>query len=551
MFVQEESVMFASFFVLAARAPARQKTLRRLVVAHVALLTVGLWFLFRQSPRQPPVLLGHLLLVAGIVEGALLVGWRLAQLPKSQALEFLLVSPLRPARVFLAESLVGLTQLGLVTLSGLPVLAFLVADGRIDLLDPLPLLLVPFTFGALTGVGLVVWAYEPLSVRRIGERVLLLLILVYLIVGVLAGENLRNWIAFLPQTLETGLLAGLYRMHTHNPFGILRWWLENDFQAAWERMLGLEVVGLVLVVGLLFRGGSRLQGHFQELHYRPLRRDLKESRGTIGDWPLSWWAVRRVTRYSGRVNLWLAGGFGLLYALYVVAGPHWPSWMGRRVFQICDQVAGVGGLTTALVLLAAVPAAFQYGLWDPSTQDRCRRLELLLLTRLGGEDYWNAAASAAWNRGRGYFLVALVLWVAAGWSGRVPALHLLAAGASGVLLWALYFALGFRAFARGAQANGLGILLTVGLPLTAGVLTYLGSLLGGASLGALLPPGLVYHASSSAFSAGSGVLAFFVPFLGAMVTAGLMLGVARHSVHHCDRDLRSWYDRHHGDKVRG
>ena len=39
-----------------------------------------------------PMVLGNGLLVAGIVEGALLVGWRLTQLPKSQALEFLLVS---------------------------------------------------------------------------------------------------------------------------------------------------------------------------------------------------------------------------------------------------------------------------------------------------------------------------------------------------------------------------------------------------------------------------------------------------------------------------
>ena len=49
------------------------------------------------------------------------VGWRLTQLPKSQALEFLLVSPLRPRRLLFAEALVGLAQLGLVTLSGLPV----------------------------------------------------------------------------------------------------------------------------------------------------------------------------------------------------------------------------------------------------------------------------------------------------------------------------------------------------------------------------------------------------------------------------------------------
>ena len=52
-------------------------------------------------------------------------GWRLTQIPKSQALEFLLVSPLRPRRLFLAEALVGLTRLALVTLSGLPLFPFM------------------------------------------------------------------------------------------------------------------------------------------------------------------------------------------------------------------------------------------------------------------------------------------------------------------------------------------------------------------------------------------------------------------------------------------
>ncbi|WP_410971866.1 hypothetical protein, partial [Salmonella sp. SAL4445] len=79
------------------------------------------------------------------------------------------------------------------------------------------------------------------------------------------------------------------------------------------------------------------------------------------DGPLAWWAVRRVTKYSGRINLWLAGGFGVLYALFTVAGPHWPAWLGRQVFVMFDQFGGIPVLATGLVLLAAVPAAFQYG----------------------------------------------------------------------------------------------------------------------------------------------------------------------------------------------
>src|SRR6202043_2290670 len=97
------------------------------------------------------------------------------------------------------------------------------------------------------------------------------------------------------------------------------------------------------------------------------------------------------------------------------------------------------GLATGLVLLSAVPAAFQYGLWDSNVSDRCRRLELLLLTELQPGDYWRAAAAAAWRRGRGYFAVALLLWLSAALAGRTGAVPLLAALAAGGILWAVYF----------------------------------------------------------------------------------------------------------------
>ena len=106
-----------------------------------------------------------------------------------------------------------------------------------------------------------------------------------------------------------------------------------------------------------------------------------------------------------------------------------------------------------------------------------------------------------------------------------------------MILWSLYFALGFRAFSRGVQANGLGLLLTVGLPLAAYGLTRLG----GPLLGALTPPGLVYSANAPA-----GSLAWLV---GPALLAGLTLAIARQSLRRCDAELRRWYDRHHGRKV--
>jgi hypothetical protein len=529
--------MFAPFFTVAAQSPSRQTTFRRAVFAHLLLLACAAWGTVRSGPGQPAILLGQVLMVAGIVEGATLLGWRLTQLPKSQALEFLLVSPLRPDWVFVGEALVGLTQLGLVTLAGLPILTLLAVDGYCDPFDLAPFLLLPFVWGAVTGIGLTVWAYEPRSVRRWGERFVFGLVVLYLVVGVLAGENLKLWLQFLPESLGRVLLGGFAAFHTHNPFGVMRHWQLEGLAAAWERALGISVVGAVAVLLLAARAAGRLQGHFHELHYSPARDVKKVKRPKVGDAPLTWWAVKRVAEYSGRINLWLAGGFGLLYALYVVAGPRWPAWMGRAVFVICDNAGGIAGVATGLVLLAAVPAAFQYGLWDSNAQDRCRRLELLLLTRLQGPDYWDAAAAAAWRRGRGYFGLALLLWAAAVIGGRMEPLQMAAAIASGTLLWGLYFALGFRAFARGTQANGLGMLLTVGLPLAA----YGLARAGWSGLAGLLPPGATYQASVGGASE--------VWVIGTGLAGGLALLVTRQALVHCDAALRAWYSQHHGAKV--
>ncbi len=530
--------MVTSFFVLAAQSPGRQLAFRRAVVAHIlAVGAMALALTWTMPSPVPGMFLGQVLLVLAILEGATLLGWRLAQLPKSQALEFLLVSPLRPGWFFLAEVAVGVARIGLVTLAGLPLLALLAALGLLAPLDLLPLLLLPFTWAVITGLALIIWAYEPLRVRRWGERGMLLLVLLYLVVGVLAGEKLRSWLMLLPDAIGYPLFRLFRGFHFYNPFGMLKTYLEGGAAECWEALLWLEGGSVLLAGLLLWRGATRLLAHFHERHYSPAVDLRPGKRGEIANQPLTWWAVRRVSQYRGQINLWLAGGFCVLYALYTLAGQHWPAWMGRGVFVLCDRVAGIGGLATALVVLAAVPAAFQYGLWDANAQERCRRLELLLLTRLGARDYWNAAAAAAWQRGRGYFFVALLLLGAAALGGQLGAGQVLAAAASGVLLWSLYFALGFRAFSRGAQTNGLGIMLTVGLPVAACVLGRLGV----PTLAQLLPPGGVYGA---AYGTPAGVWV-----LGPLLAAMLTFWVARRSLHQCERELRRWYDQHHGQKV--
>jgi hypothetical protein len=106
--------MLQPFFATAMRAPARHLTFRRAVALHVVFLACLGWAAAKADATATLSAVGQLTLVVGIVEGGALVGWRLTQLPKSQALEFLLVSPLRPRRVFLAETLVGVGRFALV-----------------------------------------------------------------------------------------------------------------------------------------------------------------------------------------------------------------------------------------------------------------------------------------------------------------------------------------------------------------------------------------------------------------------------------------------------
>lgn len=528
--------MLKPFFVAAMLAPGRHHTFRRLAVAHV-LIVAGLCYLAAAAPSAERLTaVAYLFLVLGIVEGAALVGWRLTQLPKSQALEFLLTSPVQPRRVFLAEASVGVSRFALVWLSGLPVLGLLPFSGKVDPTDLIPLGLMPFVWGVFAGLGLTAWVYEPLVVRRAGELLGLLGVLVYLIVGVMAGENLRLWLQQLPDWLGQLLFEGVLAGHDYNPFGVVRYWFDPHRAEwlAWERFEFLHILACAAIAAAGGRAACRLKGHFHERHYRPVRSDRADQTAFIGDRPLAWWAVRRVREYSGRVNLWLAGGFALAYAAFLVAGDAWPAWMGRLVFQMFEGWGGAPMISTALVVLAAVPAAFQYGLWDPTLQDRVRRLELLLLTDLGGRDYWHASLAAAWSRGRGYLFASAVLWVALGMSGRTAWGEVLAAAAGGAGLWAFSFAVGFRAFATGNQSSGLASLMTIGLPLV----LFLAVRAGLTWAANLVPTGLCYTPLRN------GVTPWWAAGMVLTLSTAVVLG--RRGLQRCDADLRRWLDRNQG-----
>lgn len=503
-------------------------------MAHLLIVGGGAFFTITSGSS---LLFANVVLIAAIVEGALMLGWRLSQLPKSQALEFLLVSQARPAMIFIAEALVGIVLFALVQLSGLPILVWMLSEGMLLPDDLSPLLLIPFLWGLVTGLGLTTWAYEPAIVRRWGERLIGMMILLYLVIGVLAAEHLPLWLEGLPDGMRVVFLDTFRGMHEYNPFGVLRFLMEQGPAWAAYRIALVEWIGLGLIVVFLLRASLRLQAHFHDEHYRPVEDVSRHSRPPILEEPLAWWAVRRVSRYSGRINLWLAGGFALLYGAFLLAGDAWPAWMGQQVFHTFEKLGGVPVVTTALVLLAAVPAAFQYGVWDGNAQDRCRRLELLLLTDLDGTSYWQASFQAAWKRGRGYFVIALFLWTAALLAGQATLPQVVVSLCAGVILWCLYFALGFWAFARGTQGSTLGILLTVGLPVLAIGCGVTGMLW----LRDLTPPGIIHHPLTS----GPG----WQWIAGPMLSGLLALLLARYGLATCEPSLRRWYDHNHGLKT--
>lgn len=535
------SIVLKPFFTIAMTAPARQATFRRVVMAHVLFVTVIVFAIRSAVEERTLEMAGNLLLVLGLVEGAALIGWRLTQIPKSQALEFLLTSPVQPRRVFIAEAFVGMARFALVWLAGLPFLLALPVLGRVEWSDLLILAVMPFVYGVGAGMGLTAWVYEPVSVRRIGEILGLIGVLIYLIVGVLAGEHLLLWILELPSWLRASVYHSILFVTNMNPFGIVRYWFQRSDPnfvtwIAWERVEICFAFGMLLILGSFLRAMFRLKGHFHDRHYRPIDSKRQNQSALIGERPLSWWAVRRVMEYSGRVNLWLAVGFSLIYAAFLIAGDQWPSWMGKSVFMLFEKWGGAAGVACALSVLAAVPAVFQFGLWDPTIQDRCRRLELLLLTELEPEDYWHASISAAWKRGRGYFLGAGVLWLALGVSGRNSWDEVLAAATGAVVLWSFSFAVGFRSFCTGAYGSGIASLLTLGMPIVMIALMRFQF----TDAAAFVPTGVCYVplTESGGISA-----SWTISMIMLSITTILF---SRRGLSRCDADLRTWLDANQG-----
>jgi hypothetical protein len=527
--------MLYPFFQQAGRSSSRQLALRWLAATHTAVLTCTIAICgLARSPALPETV-GFTLLTAGIVEGAIVLGWRLVQLPRSRSLEPILLSPVSAPAILLGEQMVGLTAFTFLCLSGIPTLAGVVALGWLDAVDAGAFVAGGFVWGCITGYGLTWWVYESRRFRRIGERVCLIAVLVYLVVFGLAGEHLVRWLALLPFDLGYPIQVAIFWVDRNNPFGLVHQIAVGGQPGLLTRALTVQGIGIVAVLMMVVRAAFRLKGHYVERHYRLLTDErVKRCRG-VGEHPLSWWAVLRVSEYPGRINLWLALSFSGLYATFLLIEDHWPTWLGTNLFRVFELLGGIPGFVTVLTLLAAVPSAYQYGLWDSSVPERCRRLELLLMTDLGPRDYLRASWSAAWFRGRGYILAALFLWIAGVGAGRFEFVAMIGAVLSGLALILLYFALGFRAFARNRSSASLGFVLTIGLPLCTWAIGAGNS----PAVASCLPPGLVYYATT-----GTKPLGFIL--LTAAVYAIVAVGLMRRATNWFDAELRAWYDENHG-----
>jgi hypothetical protein len=421
-------------------------------------------------PRELIAYLAKAQLLIGIVSGGCIVGWRLAQLPKSRALEFALVAPGSDWEMIGGEALSAALRTTVVLSAPLPILLLLCGTGWLNATQATAIYAVPIAAGCFTGLGLAVAAYEPAWVRTLMERLLLLVIILYLVCCGLLGATFVPWISqqWAQWQLAGGALStALAVVAQLNPFRLVDDVANQPTSVSATRVAAVVWLLLTLSAACLCRLVRRLRPHTYDENYS------RQSGGrvyqqSVGERPLSWWTARRVSRIKGNINLYLAWATIGLYSSWLVLADRWPPWLATHLLWTIESFGGGALLAVAAVQLAVVPTAFLNGLWDSNEQQRARRLELLLVTPLAAQQYLAASVTAAWCRGRRYVLAALVLWAAALYSGRITATMTLSLCAVALVYFLLSFSVMFRFFARTDSDHDVtlrGLFWSVGLPL--------------------------------------------------------------------------------------
>ena len=452
---------------------SRQLRLVAILVIGIASLVIAARLVGPTVSPNPDDLVSRLAkahLLVGIVSGGCLVGWRLAQLPKSRALEFTLVAPGSDWEFVGGEALSAMVKLVVVLTAPLPILLLLCGNGWLSGVSVVAIYGVPIAAGCLTGLGLAVAAYEPPWVRQLMERLLLLVIVLYLVICGILGATFVPWIS--AQWHEWRLSGGAVSTVLEtggqlNPFRLM-----DDVTSALDSVSAVRVASVIcllltLSAACLCRLVRRLRPHQYEENYER-QFDARAYQQSVGTQPLSWWTARRVSRFKGNINLYLAWATIGLYSSWLVLADRWPPWLATPLLWMIESFGGGALLAAAAVQLAVVPTAFLNGLWDSNEQQRAARLELLLVTPLSARQYLAASVTAAWCRGRGYVLAVLVLWCATLYSGRIDAVTTLTLGAVTLVYFLLSFSVMFRFFARSDSDHDVtvrGMFWSVGIPL--------------------------------------------------------------------------------------
>lgn len=433
-----------------------------------ALGVLGITWLVAR-PDTPGEAMNLLFLVQfgiGVLIGGSLTGWRATQLPKTRASEFYLVTPVSDWEIVGGEVLSGMFRTLFVVGAAAPIVALLWGGGWLDASQAAALVCVPCVVGWAVGLGIAVVAYEPLWIRRIFEGLALAGILAYLIAFGLGGRyvvpRLNSLVGY---WFGTDLRGAVAVVSPQRLFAV------TDPADAWSLaryVAGVCALSLVLCGLAWWRLSVRLRSHYLDELFGE-QRSKKDYNQPIRHNPLAWWTARRVSRFRGRVNLYVGWTVILLYALWLNLYTRglWPQGFGVELMLIFTYLGGAIMLGAGALQFGLVATAFMSGLWDSSVQQRIGRMELLLATPLEPRDFLGGCLAASWTRAKGYLPAAVVVWLSALVAERITPAAFAGLLLLGAVYAAFYFALAFRFFARVAgdrAAATLGMAMSLGIP---------------------------------------------------------------------------------------
>jgi|GEM_PF-911096 len=457
--------MLATQLAAQMRQPSQAWRLHLWGLSGALALLATVWIFRPTGPAQTINVVAAVELAMGVLIGGSLTGWRATQLPKTRASEFYLITPVSDWVIVGGEILSGMLRSAYVLLAAAaPVVGWLWGAGWISPAQVAALAFLPVSIGWATGIGITVVAYEPIRVRKFFEGLMLVLVLVYLI-----------GFGFAALPILQGLNSGLVTYFNTDLLTVIRMLSPRRLLATdggQDLTLGSYVFGFVVLVligcGLaVWRLVHRLRPHYLEEIFGQ-QRSQKDYLKPIGANPLSWWTARRVSRFRGRVNLYLGWATILLYSSWLLLGDHWPSYLGTGVMISFKQLGGAVMLGISALQFGLVPVAFLSGLWDSTVQLRIGRLELLLATPLSPREYLEGCIAAGWTRAKGYLPAVVVVWFAGAYAGNYSWTAFAALLVLGVIYTVLFFAIAFRQFARVAgdrAAATWGIGMSVAWPL--------------------------------------------------------------------------------------